>query len=707
MILTKNNINDNYIPSNKIEELIKTYDSLNLKQKEIVDKFFSQPENSEKYHDLLHSMMWIHPCPTPEEFIDPKFGYLPIEMIDSLYPFIKDNFIKSMNTQNPYTYIVNYGSTRCGKSLLNQLYIVYSIIYINYMRFPHLYYGLNPLSNISIYLVSFKKDKTKELILSPLTNILYASKFFKNVKYEDGVREKGVTPEGIIHFSEACSIVTTGGLTFPKLLILCGSRVGDVIGSNIVSGVISEINHFKEMAHISDEDVLNIFTKLDGRISGTILRNRFPCFLAIDSSSNCAESPIEKLVQVDLRNNKDCFYKYYRRWELLPEKFPKWANANKLEGENLNVFESKTWKKSWSTENRPLETFEVVVGDGSHPAFLIKEKKQKEGIPNNLIVKFPIDTYDELNRNLIESIKDIGGISSSNESKLVQDYRIIENIWDENLDNIEGEIIAGAKILPDKLIWNQIYKKFFLDRGNGQFQILRAPREPRFIGIDTAVAIQGCIMGVDVVHPEIGHDGEILAVNDFSLAIAPDATGINLDALNMFILDLMMLGHLSINVVAFDQFQSKQTQQNLERAGINCIQFSVDLSVEPYQYFVGILYNGLYKCGKNIYLKNNLDSLYRGTDLKGNEKVLKSKGTPVHKYNGNWELSTAGKYEKDVSDATCRAVYLMMHNKEVKPVTLYEEENRRIGLKNKALKLNNFAGGSNDQYLLKKLYGIK
>jgi hypothetical protein len=420
--------------------------------------------------------------------------------------------------------------------------------------------------------------------------------------------------------------------------------------------------------------------------------------LYLDSSANESESPIEKIIQTDLKFRTDTFYREYVRWEVIPRLYPKWVKANILDRES--VHDADTWKKSWTTKDRPEKTFEVCAGDSGTPAFIVKDISQKKGIDHKLFFKAPIDTIKSFEVNLLDAIKDIAGKPSSSETKLIQDKRIIEEIWDNNLTNITGELIAGAKLLPEKLIWNQIYKKFFIDRGNGRHQILRAPREQRIIGIDTARSAKGCLMGVAMAHLEIGEKGGVVVVSDFTLAIGPDDSGINLEALNTFLVDLCMEGNLNLHTIAFDSFQSDQTIQNLKRLGMNPIKFSVDDSVEPYQYFVGVLHNRLFKSGKNIYLKNNLDSLYRGKDKKDNDRVMRAKGTPVHKYNGNWELSTAGKYEKDISDATCRAVYLLLHSKDIQPVTLYSEENRRLGKQDKAeIKVT-------EQYLMKRLYGI-
>jgi hypothetical protein len=63
----------------------------------------------------------------------------------------------------------------------------------------------------------------------------------------------------------------------------------------------------------------------------------------------------------------------------------------------------------------------------------------------------------------------------------------------------------------------------------------------------------------------------------------------------------------------------------------------------------------------------------------GKEKIDHSMGTPVNKYTGNWELSTAGIHAKDMSDSVCRASWFAWHDTTA-PVTDYNVENERLGV---------------------------
>jgi hypothetical protein len=404
----------------------------------------------------------------------------------------------------------------------------------------------------------------------------------------------------LLLFSEASKF---GGITFPKFTVVTGANPGDFVGGDIICAIISEINWFKKYAHISDEDVLTIYSKLEDRIRGTIGGDKFPCYVYLDSSANDAESPIEDKMTKEIRAMESTFFRNFIRWEVRPYLFAKWVEANIEPGEDIS--DRTTWKRSWSTEDRPNHTFEVCIGDGATPAFIVKDPEEIVGVNPDLLIRVPMDSRKSFETNLPDSIKDIAGRPTSSESKLIQDINVIKRVFTEDLENIEGELEAGTSSIPERLIWDKIYSKFFIDNGRGRYSIIRAPREPRFVGGDPAHSAKGDPYGLAVMHKEL-LDGQVIQVVDFSLMIAPDDTGINLEAVNLFIEDLVKLGGLNIKVVAFDQFQSKQTQQNLERVGINTAQFSVDATVEPYQNMVSLLFNDKLKSGRNIYLYNNL-----------------------------------------------------------------------------------------------------
>ena len=89
--------------------------------------------------------------PTPEEFLDPDNGWLSKAFVQTIYPWVKEEFLECLDKEKNYNKIVEYGSTRIGKTYLAILLITYSIVYIHHLREPALYYGLSPLTDLAIY----------------------------------------------------------------------------------------------------------------------------------------------------------------------------------------------------------------------------------------------------------------------------------------------------------------------------------------------------------------------------------------------------------------------------------------------------------------------------------------------------------------------------------------------------------------------------
>ena len=627
-----------------------TYNEFDLEEKKELYKLFSDKNTRIEIKDNLEKILFYITPPTPEEFLNPDFGFLPESYLKDLYPHVKNDFIQAMNNDNPYSIICMYGSTRTGKSVLARLFILYTIIWVNYLRDPHLYYHISQMSRLCIYLVSFKDDKTRQVYLDPLLNLLDASGKFCRERFELNVYKKGVDNDGVVHFAEASKF---GNITFPKLSIVTGRDASSLIGADIISGAVSELTFFKEyVPGLTDEEVLQVFTKLSTRIKSTVGYGAFPCWTYLDSSANDAQSPLEKIILKELKYDKTVYFKHYVLWEVRPHLFPKWQETN--------------------------ETFDVCVGDGTIPAKIISNSLELATIPKHLLIQVPIDLKDDFEKSLIDKIKDIAGRPTSSENKFIQDFNLIKNLFSNNiLTNIEGVVIADAKDDPKELIWKQIYNRFFIKYNDKDYVIKRSPTEPRYIGIDMAESIHGGIMGFSMIHKELSRVlNKVIFVTDFSFPIKGFDKGINLESPTYLIMDLILKGHIYVRGVYSDTFQSSTMLQFLQRNLINSYKQSVDRALDPYQFFMTCLVLETIKSGKNVFLKNNLDNLYRVKKKNGGEKIDHYEGSTNNNYIGDYENSDCGKNAKDVSDSLCQALW-GANSDDYYPCVIYEDENKK------------------------------
>ena len=633
------------------------YEKFSEEDKSFLHQLFFDPSTREEIKTKLKHIIFKIIPPTPEEFLDPAKGYLPEPYIHDLYPYIKSDFIAAMNTENPYGIICSYGSTRIGKTVLARLFCIYVIIYCSYLRDPHYYYSISQMSKLCLYLVSFVESKTKQILLDPILQILDASDKFKRERFELNVKKKGVTSNGIIHFSEASKF---GSITFPKLHIVCGKDASSLVGADIICGIISELTFFKEYAPtaLTDEDILRIFNKLHTRIQNTVGRGSFPSFTYLDSSANIAESPLEKMILNEFQYDHKVFFRWYTLWKVRSHLFPIYHADNS-------------------------KTFKVCTGNGDTPSKIITNESDLELLPKNLIIDVPIDLRKEFERGLIDQIKDTAGYPTASESRFIQDISIIEKIFDNSiLKNIEGALIANSEDFPDYLLWNKIKHLFYSQYDGHNFIISRAQQEPRFFCMDNSFASKGDALGVCCLHKELRQsDNQIMYICDFNFVlISSKGQEINLEAFPQLIINMMVLGQTHIKIVGSDSFQSKPLLQHLERNKIQAITQSVDRDIAPYQFFLTTLLNGVFKEGRNVFFKNNLYSLYRTLRTSGSAKIDHSYGDRNNLYDGNFKTSTAGVNAKDASDAACGAVWLA-HSDESYPQTIYEIENQRFSTK--------------------------
>lgn len=628
------------------------YQHLSIEERqEIYDLYFSQ-ENRQEIKDKLEKIIFYKKPPTVEEFLDPDNKWLPYNVVQSIFPHVISELKEILDPSKTITKVVEYGATRLGKTFMARLMILYTIIYIHHLREPAMYYGLSPLTRLCIYFISFKFDKTRQLYLEPMYEIMRQSERFKQVKFQDKVRDmQRQIGRDIIVWSKAA---TTGEITLASGLQLQmgNSDAISAIGSDPLQCYISEIGYFIEHEGTTEEKIFELYTNISTRIYSTV-RESFLAFVYLDTSANNADSMIEKHIIGELQFRPKVHFKWQSQWDARPNLFPEWQRTGR--------------------------TFTVITGNGNINPCIVENSKQLEGVPKDLIIEVPIDALQFFKDNLLKEIKDIAGRPTQSENKFISDIKLIDNIFINNtLKNIEGALIADSGTMPEGLLWNQIKDKFFYKTAQGQYQILRAPREWRYVSWDNAFSLKGDIMGICIKHKEWSKElNQVIYVNDLCCVIKGTEKGINLDAPKYLVIDLLQQAGLPIYSVYSDTFQSESQKQFLDRCNVQFIKQSVDRTLNPYQFYLTCLNNNTLKMGRNIFLKNNLNCLMLTKNENGHEKVDHPKGQRNHIYNGDWEKSTAGLFAKDASDADCQSLW-GAYNHNYIPSTCYEEENKKF-----------------------------
>lgn len=657
---------------NTVQDFIdEKYSALTLEQKQSLYETLKDTDTREDTLSSLKDILFKAPPPTGEEFLDPNNGWLPKNVIDSIYPHIKEDFLNIVNDQTNYFQLAFYGATRTGKTFLSRLLIIYTIIYIHHLREPALFYGLSPLTDLCIYFISFKLDKTRQLYLKPVYKILEKSKRFIQVKFQDQVpKEQEKYGCDKIVYSKAA---TVGEITLASgLQILLGNdSPNEIIGADIIQCYVSEIAFFIEEAGATEEQIFQLYTDAIDRIQATV-GNDFLTWIYLDTSANYADSLIENYMIKTLQLDPECYFRWRSRWKARPHIFPRWYKG--VEELKAKEVPEELWNELLLRKNL---MFQIISGNGDIPAKIVTSDQDLKGIPTDLIVYVPIDSYKQFENNLIKSIKDIAGHPTSNESRFIQNHKYIDNLFSLPLKNVEGGLVADVSQIENKALYNKIKDLLFVDYGPNYFTMDRAPKEPRFIALDIAVALKGDLYGFCMAHPEWSRYKEsTVVVVDLCFPFLPGDEGISLTAVEQFIIDLKNLGNVPIFSVTADRFQSRQTIENLKQNNIEAEILSVDESLNPYQELLSSLISEKVKCGKNIFLKNNLSCLERKKNDKNKEKIDHPKGVTHHQYYGDWEHALCGINEKDISDALAAVTYKIMSSNVI-PGTIYEDENAK------------------------------
>jgi hypothetical protein len=662
---------------NLIEVFDEKYNELSDEEKKKFHKHF----DNDKFPDLkkdLEKLIFKKKPPTGEEFLDPKNGWIPPKL--NIWKHVRKDFINIVDNKNiNYNKIAMYGSTRLGKTVMARLLILYTIVFIHHLRDPGAYYGVDSYTTLAIYLISFKFPKTRQLYLKHIYKYMEEAPNYERILLKDKVvKEQAKYGVSKIVWSSAALV---GEITLASgLQILLGNdNPNEQIGSDLIQVYVSEISFFIEEAGTTEDEIFTLYTNSVSRINATV-GHKYLTYVYLDSSANMADSKIEQHIINDLQYDTNTYFTWRNQWETQKGKVaPIWWEARtralkKNPDISIDTLNEQLYQKDIM--------FKVITGSGDITAKIVKDGRELKDIPNDLIQYIPIDLKPQYELNLIKSIKDIGGKPTNKESKFIPNSKDILNIFTNlNLKNIEGGIIADSSLEPKKLIWDQVKDKFFVKRNLERYQFYRCPSEPRYIGLDVSTANKGDPYGFTMLHKEYSEKLKSpIYVVDISCVILPEKNGININAVEDFILDMMIEGSIIINSVSADTYYQKTFKQKLEdRNGIKTIAQSVDTSLHPYQYLYSALLQKKLKSGKNIFLKNNLSCLERVT-IKGNEQIDHPEGKINHAYLGDFDNSTCGLNEKDCSDSLVQALWSASQNK-LMPATIYEEEELRFSTK--------------------------
>lgn len=289
------------------------------------------------------------------------------------------------------------------------------------------------------------------------------------------------------------------------------------------------------------------------------------------------------------------------------------------------------------------------------------------------LIYVPMRYYEEFKKDLLISIMNYGGITTTSDMALFKSPTALNDVF--VLQNpFKKEVIELPFAKTDKTLMDYINLDYFKN--------IRHPENNRFIHIDAAFSTDTLdVYGLAASYALFtentsftGNIGEVsesdifkrkdrMYLTDFVVGItAPKGQEVPLYKVQDFIEWLIKIGY-PVAQVSADQFQSKQTLQNLQTKGIKTDNVSVDRSRDPYLFLRNLVYNKQVLIPKNDYLK---DELRR---LRDDGKKIDH---PVNCFTGDTKIKLV-----DGRDVTINAL-LLEHSYKQNWVYTFNEETKRI-----------------------------
>jgi len=583
--------------------------------------------DGQKYDTMnnLWKVNYYYKPPTPAEFLSEEWLGATSE---NIYPYIKEKFIEFFDVTKPYRILNAAAPIGVGKSTFTVLVKLYVTVLLYYLQDWKRYLKKSPHSLIADASVSLNLDMAKDLILTPMTNMMGVSPKFKRVKMEEQLLSKMKEDRSTLYWTTA-----TTGRAFMRVgdyhFVAC-SDVTHFLGYTITCFSVTEITYLIEHG-FTDEAVWRIYTDLKERVFSRF-GNHYMARGILDSSPRDMSSKIDSYMYEGYKTDPEVLNFSGYKWDFQPDLFP--------------IYEKDKSK-----------VFPVYVGDASKSPKILTLPEVKD-YDVDKVIYIPDDIKRLAENNVARVIQNYAGIPTGMDAKLITNYDMIEDAFVPYLKNFYRYEHAPASLPPEGMLWDIVKKKFFVSLGkNNMYEFYRNPNAQRFISID--LAKKHDMAAISMCHIEHNLKGENVYVVDFSLSImSTQKDEINLDAFKYLIIDMITYGHINCKIVSFDQFQSDSSRQALIRAGVDVINLSVDRTTEPYMSFINLLQTRNIKMGRNLVMKNNLKSLVQKKDLSNKLKIGHVESSWIDLDNDDWEKSKMGYYGKDLSDSVVASIEL-------------------------------------------------
>lgn len=605
--------------------------------------------------------------PTIEEFLTREWigG-----QADTLHDWARKALTDFWTPSNPYRAMILYTSIGAGKSTATIISMLYSIAHFELMRNPWVYFKQSPSTIFVVGFASWSQKKGSELYYEPFRQVIEQAPKFEKVKFrdkfkkvrddkesglEDQIGEKlfytTATDTSLMEFGKGCALKTI-------------SSTGGQMGLNIMQAAFSELSFFIDEGGWTNEKIWQFYTKTVDRVSNRMKGNYYGRTI-LDSSPNNLESCIDKYINGDAKDDPKNLIITGSRWALFPFEFPKAIDENNQIKHDFEV------------------SFPLFKGNSKSLPKVLDQNEYKEVSPTDVIWcpktqiadSGDVDFYRKAKLNPVEFMRDWCARPVGGADRILYDEDVIESCFPERLRNIYYCLELPYLDNPEGMIWNKIKNTFFVETLKG-LRFYYEPYIKRVVSVDLSETGDPSSISMSHLERLDNESDSTVMVTDFSITIIPKGSRINQDAIKFFIRDLRDKGNLDIAYFSFDSHQSEGCRQYLERIGFTYEYVTADKNNEPYNLLIDRIWQGTWKCGKNIFVKNNLRSLHWTKRANsGTSKIDHFHGDVQLVGDQEWSTSQIGYNAKDNTDTIAEnAMLLHKHMTEFQTTKVWTEE---------------------------------
>lgn len=568
-----------------------------------------------------------------EEWIESEYFVGPD--VHSLYPywknFVVDIFSSKRNESNKINNIIISGSIGTGKSTVSEIIMLRKLYELSCFKNINALFHLMSKTNIMFLYFSVNKTQALNTGYGEFRSLVDSSPYFS----ENFSRNKRI--DSLLLFPE--------GITFAY-----GSRSSDAIGMSVICSMLDEANFVAGNGNNvsgSAEKALDMYAGIVNRANSRFIMDGGinHALNILVSSSTHESSATAKQISMS-KDDPHTIITAPSQWEVKPDKFSKtffWVckGTNYLEPnivysvDDINNFRlSEGLYKDKEIKDSSSEDYDVI-------------SKAISNLPPHLqdyFLRVPIELKSGFEMNIIRSLQDLGGVSTTTSGKLFNSPAVFNDCIDSRFKHpfVAQEIVIATG--------DNMQIKDYLREGVG----FADKEKPRYIHIDQSTTTDSTgitSVYIDSIIEEEGVRKPIYGV-DFMLRINPPKPPkkIAIYKIRNFVVYLRDVVGINIGKVTYDIFNSEESRQILEELGFNVAYRSVDRNDKAYLDLVEIMYEKRLKMYDYPILRHELFNLVHD---RARRKVDHPKTTK-----GNTDYSGKGSDvgSKDVSDSLAGAI---------------------------------------------------